>query len=90
MMLNLRDSHIGPESTYYGTPTASINYQLNMTGSAGTQTAVVNTQTSTSSPGVGSANASAITGGKVLSVLGNGEMFAELTVFLLPQVSSVG
>lgn len=54
---------LGPESTYYGTPTASINYQLNMTGNAGTPTAVVNTQTSTPSPGVGSANASAITGG---------------------------
>ncbi|KIO32741.1 hypothetical protein M407DRAFT_18208 [Tulasnella calospora MUT 4182] len=56
---------LGPESTYYGTPTASINYQLNMTGEAASQTAVAGTQTGSSSTGTGSATAGAVTGGVI-------------------------
>ncbi|KAG8956515.1 hypothetical protein FRC00_004826 [Tulasnella sp. 408] len=60
--------HEGPESTYYGTPTASISYHLSTAGDAATQTSTTAAQvTQTEAPSVGSgkSNAGPIAGGVV-------------------------
>ncbi|KAG9003397.1 hypothetical protein FRB90_011184 [Tulasnella sp. 427] len=54
----------GTESTYYGTPTASVSYHVTTTGDVGTGTAAATSQTASSSSGSKS-NAGAIAGGVV-------------------------
>lgn len=64
--LALPQVSVGPESTYYGTPTASISYHISTAGDVGTQTGAA-TASQTGSPSTGSrkSNAGPIAGGVI-------------------------
>ncbi|KAG9040905.1 hypothetical protein FS837_012960 [Tulasnella sp. UAMH 9824] len=67
--------HEAPESTFYGTPTASINYHTSTAGDVATQTGATSatvSQTSAASTGSSKSNAGPIAGGVVggIAVLG--------------------
>ncbi|KAG9003398.1 hypothetical protein FRB90_011185 [Tulasnella sp. 427] len=55
----------GAESTYYGTPTASVSYHISTAGDTGIQTGSVATQTASTSTAVRKSNVGAIVGGAV-------------------------
>ncbi|KAG9039161.1 hypothetical protein FS837_001053 [Tulasnella sp. UAMH 9824] len=64
--LALPQVSVGPESTYYGTPTASISYHVSTAGDAATQTgSTAAAVTQTNAPSSSKSNAGPIAGGVV-------------------------